>query len=227
MRTNKLFPRMWPACCIGVAILMAGCGTQVPGEEGGEGDSSETAVENPVELGPVMSREIEGMVQLVRTADPALSSIVFTVDGGAPAVAGSGSFGLFDCVVHFSDVGGQAVPARLLMTVEMESLATGSGVRTDLLLSDEYLAVEEFPTASFTSSDIRRNDDGTWSVSGTMRLRGVSADTVFSLQLHEDSLRLSGTVDPVRFGIGGDDGDATPHPVVRVDAALTLNGVGR
>ena len=65
--------------------------------------------------------------------------------------------------------------------VELRRMDAGNRSRDQFLLSPDFFNAKEYPTASFRSSRISRDDDGTFRATGTFTMHGVSKEITVPL----------------------------------------------
>jgi polyisoprenoid-binding protein YceI len=82
---------------------------------------------------------------------------------------------------HFTDLSGtiQFDPAHpdqssISLTIGAASIDTGTADRDTHLKSDDFFAVDKFPTITFVSSRVVKKSDDTFDVTGTLTIRGVA-----------------------------------------------------
>jgi polyisoprenoid-binding protein YceI len=110
------------------------------------------------------------------------------------------------------DVAATFADGKLEGTAQVESISivTPEQFRAHVLSAD-FFDVENYPTITFTSSDVTLNDDATATVNGELTLRGVtqpitatgtwqapSADAFGNTRAH---LQLDTTIDRTAFGL--------------------------
>ena len=90
---------------------------------------------------------------------------------------------------HFSKVTGVLVhdesdrtKSRIEATIEAASIETRESQRDTHLKSADFLHVENFPTLSFKSTDIKVADDGELKVQGDLTVRGVTRKVTFAVE---------------------------------------------
>jgi polyisoprenoid-binding protein YceI len=82
---------------------------------------------------------------------------------------------------QFSDFAGaahidQANPDRswVSLTIQVGSVDTGVADRDGHLRSGDFFDVERFPTMSFTSTSVARDEDGVWQITGDLTIKDVT-----------------------------------------------------
>ena len=135
------------------------------------------------------------------------------------------------------DVAATFADGKLEGTAQVESISivTPEQFRAHVLSAD-FFDVENYPTVTFTSTDVTLNDDATATVNGELTIRGVtkpvtatgtwqapSADAFGNTRAH---LQLDTTIDRTEFGLNWNmplpsGGDALANDVtLTVDVAL-------
>jgi polyisoprenoid-binding protein YceI len=82
---------------------------------------------------------------------------------------------------RFTDFAGTVVfdPAQpeqssITFSIDARSIDTSAADRDQHLRSDDFFAVEKFPTLTFVSSQVTRKSDERYDVDGTLTIRGVA-----------------------------------------------------
>jgi polyisoprenoid-binding protein YceI len=100
---------------------------------------------------------------------PAHSWIKFSVKA---SVALAGKFDNWDATLTFSSP--DVTTGVLEITIQADSVDTGSGMKNRKLISKDFFAVDEHPTITFKSTKIVRTGPNTFEVDGDFTIRGVS-----------------------------------------------------
>jgi polyisoprenoid-binding protein YceI len=100
---------------------------------------------------------------------PAHSSIKFSVKA---SLALAGKFDKWDATLTFSSP--DVTTGVLEVTIQADSVDTGSGMKNRKLTSKDFFAVDENPTITFKSKKIVRTGPNTFEVDGDFTIRGVS-----------------------------------------------------
>jgi polyisoprenoid-binding protein YceI len=84
---------------------------------------------------------------------------------------------------HFTDFSGTIQfdqanidAAKVSLTIQAASIDTGTPDRDGHLKSDDFFAVDKFPTLTFVSSKVTKTGADTFDVAGTLTLHGVSKE---------------------------------------------------
>lgn len=156
--------------------------------------------------------------------DPAASSITAT----ASALLGRYEF-------RFARFGGtiewaprEIERSRLMLQVDMTSVSGTVGMVTKIVRSEDFLHVERYPSASFTSAELSDDGNGTGRVRGVLSLRGVSRsiEVPGSFGFVDSQLRIDSefTIDRRSFGI---ENDGALDALVGDDVVVALALVAR
>ncbi len=115
--------------------------------------------------------------------------------------------------------------ATIEVNVETGSATVGNRQGDAALVDEDLFAVEQFPEATWSSSEIEADDDG-FLAAGELSLRGVSASQPVSLlfEFGEGSLKLSGSAEILRleYGVGQGEFDDPDFIRDRVDLSFEL-----
>lgn len=107
--------------------------------------------------------------------------------------------------------------ATIEMTVVIESLVTESDALTADLLSPTFFDVENYPTAHFVSTSIKRTDDTHYDVRGTITVKDVTEKIRMETEINTAHLYAQFEIDRTDFGVGpaakGDHAIATDIPM--------------
>lgn len=117
-----------------------------------------------------------------------------------------GRFGRFDAAISLDP--DQLDTAKIVVTVDVASAATGDKQRDTALPAKEWFDAASFPQAKFESRQVRRTPDGYEAV-GDLTLRGVTREIrlPFTLEIDGRKVKARGHVDLKRdvFGVGQGD----------------------
>ena len=140
------------------------------------------------------------------TLDPAHTRIGF-VARHAMVTKVRGSFGTFEgsAVVDGTDL----AASRVALTIEAASIDTGNEQRDAHLRSNDFLAMDEFPQITFTSTAVRQTGPDTLEITGDLTVRGTtrSVTVPFSLRgrgrrpVRQPAHRLRGVHDDQPTGL--------------------------
>jgi polyisoprenoid-binding protein YceI len=95
--------------------------------------------------------------------------------------------------------------SSLAATLDVASFSTNNKGRDKAVLSPRFLDAAQFPRFEFTSSGFRQTG-ATWSVDGTLSVKGVSASVSFEIEsvvVLEGGFRATatGVIDRTEFGV--------------------------
>jgi polyisoprenoid-binding protein YceI len=85
-----------------------------------------------------------------------------------------------DITGHFSYDPANVAASTIMVDIDPASLDTNHEARDTHLKTSDYLDVEKFPTAGFTSTAIADKGDGKFNVTGNFTLHGVSKEISFN-----------------------------------------------
>lgn len=89
---------------------------------------------------------------------------------------------------RFTDYEGEIVvaddPAQssVEVTIQAASVTTNDESRDNHVRTNDFLAVEEFPTLSFKSTKVELSSGGDWKVNGDLTVRGVTRPVVLDVE---------------------------------------------
>jgi polyisoprenoid-binding protein YceI len=80
--------------------------------------------------------------------------------------------------------GGDPSKSRVALTIQASSIQTGNP-RRDAQLRAKFLAVDKYPTITFTSREVRQAGRTSFQVTGDLTIRGVTAPVAVDFELTE------------------------------------------
>lgn len=91
-----------------------------------------------------------------------------------------GDFGKFSGTIHYDekDIGKSSAS----VTIEAASINTRVAKRDEHLRSPDFLDAAKFPTLTFVSKKVEKAGDGTLKVTGDLTIRGVTRETVLTVE---------------------------------------------
>ena len=95
-------------------------------------------------------------------------------------------------------------------------MSTGDSQIDATVVTAEWFASEEFPSATFLSTQITGNADAGYEVSGELTIRGVTVPVVFPMQLSGTEYSGEWVIDRTEFGIGVGGQDEFVAPEVSI-----------
>ena len=123
--------------------------------------------------------EIPGYVAGTWAIDAAHSAVTFTVRHMMVSKV-RGAFAAFEgTVTTAADVLSSTVTA----TVDMASINTHNEQRDGHLRTNDFFAIDEFPTMTYRSTGVRAGGKGGYLVDGELTLRGVTKPVVLELEI--------------------------------------------
>jgi polyisoprenoid-binding protein YceI len=105
------------------------------------------------------------------TLDPAHTRIGF-VARHAMVTKVRGAFNEFEGTAVLD--GANPANSRVEVTINAASIDTRNAQRDEHLRSNDFLAMQEYPTITFSSTGVRQVDDTTFEVSGDLTIKGVT-----------------------------------------------------
>lgn len=142
-------------------------------------------------------------------SDPAHSAVNFTIRHLSLSQV-HGTFGDVNAVIHYDQA--DVTKSTVSASIAVSTVNTGEAGRDDEIKSSDFFDVDDFPKATFNSTEISRNGDGLW-VKGNLSLHGITRPVVLNVQgpekpvMEPDGKAHSGflattTLDRLTFGIG-------------------------
>jgi len=141
---------------------------------------------------------------------PAIASGRYVLDPatGEVAIAARGAFGArvqatIDLVDLQVDVAADPSASRAQATFDMSSFQSGNG-RRDKDIRNRFFCVDEHPTMTFTSSELRMGADGGWELAGRLEYRAACDVTLALsvLEADERGFHARGTATVDRYACG-------------------------
>lgn len=133
---------------------------------------------------------------------------------------------------HFPDFAGSAVVAddelkSVAVEIQTASITTDNEKLTNHLKSPDFFDTRTYPTATFVSSRIARNDDGDYIVNGNLTLMGTTREISFPARVGMAggvlSLSSKLTIDRTEFGMTG----LTDKVKKTVSLSITIGEAGQ
>jgi polyisoprenoid-binding protein YceI len=109
------------------------------------------------------------------TSDPAHSEVDFSVSHLTIAKV-HGRFGHVTATVTYD--AGDVNKCSVNATIDVTGVDTGEEARNNHLKTDSFFDVAKFPTATFTSTSVTKNADGSLSIAGNLTLHGVTKPVI-------------------------------------------------
>jgi polyisoprenoid-binding protein YceI len=105
------------------------------------------------------------------TLDPAHTRIGF-VARHAMVTKVRGAFNEFEGTAVFD--GANPANSHVEVTIDAASIDTRNAQRDEHLRSNDFLAMQEYPKITFSSTGVRQDDDTTFEVTGDLTIKGVT-----------------------------------------------------
>ncbi len=136
-----------------------------------------------------------------------------------------GSFGDFDITATASDT---FENAEFSVEIQTASIDTDNERRDGHLKSADFFDAEKFPAISFKSTGYEKTGDKTFTLTGDLTMHGVTKPITLEGKVNgiitdqrsnklKAGLKLTGTVNRLEFGVGGDT------PTLGDDVEMTIN----
>lgn len=146
------------------------------------------------------------------------SSLTFV--GGSSVVDHDGGFAGFTL-----DLGNSAdlVNSTVTASIAMESVYTDSDGLTGHLKREDFFDTENYPVASFTSTEVISKGDNKYDIVGDLTLKGVTKSVVITATLDEGVFTGEFELPRKEFGVGNDSyGDKILDEFVPVKAVVYI-----
>ncbi len=114
------------------------------------------------------------------------------------------------------------VPSAFNLEIDVASINTGNGIQNKHAKSAEWFNAKKFPNISFNSSEIIRNEEGTFA-KGDLKIHGVTKEVTLPLEI---TLKDGKYFYKTKFSVKRADYNMGPKskvsPSIKIIAALTL-----
>jgi len=104
-------------------------------------------------------------------SDPAHSEVDFTILHLSVSHV-HGRFGHVDATIALNPA--DITKSTVTATIDITGVSTGEPARDNHLKTPDFFGVDTMPSATFTSTSVSKNADGTLSVAGNLTLHGVT-----------------------------------------------------
>lgn len=205
MRDTRLLPL---ALLLVLVAAVAGCANPADGK-------TEAEVGDAVESGAATAAESAGETYVIGDGS--------TITWVGSKVTGShdGGFNEFDGEIVVVD--GDPAKSTVTVNIDATSIWADNDRLTGHLKSDDFFAVETYPTATFQSTSIEKTEDG-YAVTGNLDLHGVVKSVTFPAQITVDGDSVSAQAEFVlkRFD-WGIVYPGKPDDLIRDEVVINLN----
>jgi polyisoprenoid-binding protein YceI len=157
------------------------------------------------------------------TLDPARCAVAFTMRHLFGAGTVTGTFAVASGEVVIAD---SPADSSVRAQIRAATFETGNARRDKDVRSKRFLHTEKFPALSFRADRARRRDDGSWTLPGTLTVRGVEAPvdlTLTSATAAGGALTITaaGTVDRYAHGVTAFKGMAGRRLRIEISVGAT------
>lgn len=208
------FPSL-PLFCCALLLVAAGCANPAA-------DAPQADVQEPT--APAADPSSEGAIEY------ALDGTI-TFVGSKVTGSHDGGFESFEGTV--SVVGGDPEASSVKVTIDTTSLWADDEKLTGHLKSDDFFAVETFPTATFESTEIAAKEEGGYTLTGNLELHGVTKQISFpaELMLNDEGFTAKSEFSINRFDFdivypGKTDDLIREEVLIRLDLASAMTETG-
>ncbi len=214
------------------AVALAACGSKADVAEATPADASapetdETEVSPaPPSAAPAAAAADSAAAQKWDLPPPAWnvdttkSRLTFT--GTQTGKEFAGSFSKFAATIIFDP--NNLPDSSIEVVVDMASAKTGDRQRDDALPSKDWFAVAQFPTATFTSSEIVEKGANAYEAKGILKIRDAAKDVAapFTLTITDRAV-ADGTATLVRSDFGVGQGEFATGEWVGLDVKVSFH----
>jgi polyisoprenoid-binding protein YceI len=95
--------------------------------------------------------------------------------------------------------------SKFSFTIEVNSINTGNGMKNKHAVSDKWFDAKKYPTITFVSSDISKND-GQLKVTGMMTVHGISKKMTIPFSFNNNTIEAKFSVNRMDFKVGTMEG---------------------
>jgi len=157
-------------------------------------------------------------------SDPAHSKVGFGITHLMISEV-EGHFGEFDITATATDT---FEDAEFTVDIKTTSIDTDNSRRNDHLRSDDFFAAEKYPSITFKTTGYEKTGDKTFKLMGDLTMHGTTKPVTLEGKVNgiitdqrsqklKAGLKITGTVNRLEFGVGGDT------PTLGDEVALTIN----
>lgn len=163
----------WAVPTVLFLVVLAGCADPTR-------DKPEAAVDEPA---PEPERP-EAAERFVLTEESSIGFVGSKVTGSH-----DGGFHAFEGEILLVD--GDPSKSRVEITIDTTSLWADNDRLTGHLKSADFFEVETYPTATFTSTEIRQEEEGGYEIVGNLMLHGVTKNISFPAEIVVEDDRVT------------------------------------
>lgn len=134
-----------------------------------------------------------------------------------------GAFSSFDADIRFNPE--DLSTAKIVVTVNTSSASTGDKQRDAALPTSEWFYSKAFPAATFASSKVTAQSDGSYLADGALTIRGISKPLglPFTVEISGDRAVAEGEVTLMRSDFGVGQGEFATDEWVGFDVAVQFH----
>lgn len=154
--------------------------------------------------------------------DETRSSVSFT--GKSNIINHEGKFNAYDIEIDLDEADpSNFEQATITAVIDIASVETDSGGLDGHLKRADFFDAEQFPQATFTSTQIVSTGENTYDITGDLTIKGTTKTVTFNAELTESYLAAHYDLPREDFGIGNDSyGEKLLEPIVPVDIRLVF-----
>jgi len=161
------------------------------------------------------------------TLDPAHARLAFVVTHMTISQV-DGNFGKFNVNLDFTHP--DFSDAKFTLSADVNSINTGVEMRDNHLKGADFFDVEKYPALNFTTTSISKGQDGNYTLTGDLTLRGITKSVTLNVKYNGSVVNpmskktvygftVTGTIKRSDFGIGGN----LPEAILSNDIQLISN----
>lgn len=111
-----------------------------------------------------------------------------------------GEIGGFEATIKFnpSDPSSSSIKG----SVDVKTIDTGSKMRDNHLKNEDYFDVEKYPKMKFESNSISQNDDGSFTMKGSMTIKDITKPVTFKFDYKNKKFEGKATIYGTDFKVG-------------------------
>ncbi|HTB30543.1 MAG TPA: YceI family protein [Bacteroidia bacterium] len=95
--------------------------------------------------------------------------------------------------------------AKFNVTVDVNSIATGNGMKNIKAKNETWFNTDKYPTITFVSSKVTKTASG-YQVDGTLTMHGVAKQISIPFTFANNTFTGSFSVNRIEYGVGNDEG---------------------